>query len=99
QPLRVAPIAATSTVAYVGLYLLLRLGLPAQAANALALLLTGVANTAANRRFTFAVRGRRHALRHQIRALGALAAPLAVTAGALVAMRAAGPRPARAVEV
>jgi putative flippase GtrA len=89
----------TSTVAYVALYLLLRLGMPAQGANAVALLLTGIANTAANRRFTFAVRGRRHALRHQAQGLGALAASLVVTAGALAAVRGADPRPARAVEV
>ena len=47
-----------STVAYLALYVLLRAVLPAVAANALALLVTAVANTAANRRFTFEVAGR-----------------------------------------
>ena len=47
------------------LYLLLRGVLAAQAANAISLLLTVVANTAVNRRVTFGIRGRRHAARHQ----------------------------------
>ena len=46
-------------MAYVLLYLLLRGVLAAQAANALSLLLTAVANTAVNRRVTFGIRGRR----------------------------------------
>ena len=41
----------------------------AQAANLLALLVTAVANTAANRRFTFGVRGRGSAARHQLQGL------------------------------
>ena len=44
-----------STLAYLLLYLLLRTGLGAQPANLLALLLTAVGNTAANRRLTFGV--------------------------------------------
>ena len=52
-----ALIGAASTLAYAVLYLALRQAMPAQAANALSLLLTAVANTAANRRLTFGVRG------------------------------------------
>src|SRR5918994_3362943 len=49
---RFAGVGVASTLAYVLLYLLLRTGLGAQPANLLALLLTAVGNTAANRRLT-----------------------------------------------
>ena len=42
----------------------------AQAANVVALLVTAVLNTAANRAFTFGVRGRGRAPRHQAQGLG-----------------------------
>ncbi|QMU79465.1 bifunctional glycosyltransferase family 2/GtrA family protein [Streptacidiphilus sp. PB12-B1b] len=61
-----AVIGAASTLAYLALYLVLRQGSPAVVANALALLATAVANTAANRRFTFGVTGSRDALKHQV---------------------------------
>jgi putative flippase GtrA len=52
-----AAIGATCTLAYALLFVLLRPIVPSPVANAIALLLTAVANTAANRRFTFGVRG------------------------------------------
>ncbi len=55
---RFAAIGIASTIAYVLIYLGLRDFLPVWTANALALVVTAVANTAANRRFTFGVRGR-----------------------------------------
>ncbi|MFE0461538.1 glycosyltransferase [Kitasatospora sp. NPDC058965] len=61
-----AAVGTLSTLAYVLLYLGLRQPLPALAANFLAQGLTAVANTAANRRFTFGVTGTRDALRHQV---------------------------------
>ena len=67
-------------------------------ANLLALLLTAVANTAANRRLTFGVRGRRGALRHQVRGLIVFAVGLGVTSGSLWLLHAAG-SPSRGVEV
>jgi hypothetical protein len=57
QLARFALVGAASTLAYLGLYTALRYLLAAQAANAAALLATAAANTGANRRFTFAVRG------------------------------------------
>ena len=45
----------------------------AQAANVVALLVTAVANTAANRRLTFGVRGRDGAARHQVQGLSSSA--------------------------
>ena len=50
-------IGVLSTLAYLALFLLLRGVVGAQAANLVALLLTAVANTAANRRLTFGIRG------------------------------------------
>ena len=92
-------IGVASTVAYVLLYLLLRGALAAQAANAVSLLLTAVANTAVNRRVTFGIRGRRHAARHQVRGLIAFAIGLALTSGALAALHASAPRAGRTAEL
>ena len=88
-----------STIAYLLLYLALRGLMAAQAANALSLLATAVANTAVNRRFTFGVRGPRHAARHQARGLLAFGAGLLLTSGALAALHAVAARPGRAAEV
>ena len=80
-------------------YLLLRNVMPAQAANALSLLVTAVANTAANRRLTFGIRGRSHAARHQVKGLITFAAGLALTSGALAGLHAAVAAPGRGAEV
>ena len=89
-----ALVGVLSTVAYAGLYLLLRgpVGgsLGAQTANLLALLLTAVANTAANRRFTFGVRGRAGRLRHQLQGLVIFAVGLGLTSGSLWLLHATG---------
>ena len=96
---RFAAIGAASTLAYVLLYLALRGTLGAQAANALSLLVTVVANTAVNRRFTFGITGRRHAVRHQWRGLLAFGAGLLLTSAALAALHALSARPGRTAEV
>ncbi|MGV9776060.1 GtrA family protein, partial [Streptosporangium sp. NPDC003464] len=61
-----AVIGVISTLAHLALFVTLRLVVPAVVANAVALLVTAVANTAANRRFTFGVTGRTGALRQQL---------------------------------
>jgi putative flippase GtrA len=94
-----ALIGLASTAAYVVIYLALRSVASAQPANAISLLITAVANTAANRRVTFGIAGRRHAVRHQLRGLLAFAAGLALTSGALGALHAVAPQPGRAAEV
>lgn len=96
---RFALVGVASTLAYLVLYLALRAPLDAQAANATSLLLTAVANTAANRRWTFAVRGAVGALRHQLQGLAVFAFALALTAGALAGMHAVAPRASRPVEL
>lgn len=83
-----ALIGIASTAAYGVLYVALRGSLGAQEANAVALAATAVANTAANRRFTFGFRGSAGALKHQLQGLMVFACGLAVTSGALWAMRA-----------
>jgi putative flippase GtrA len=99
QLARFVAVGAASTAAYVLLYLLFRAVMTAQTANAASLLLTAIANTAVNRRFTFGIRGRAHATRHQLRGLIAFGIGLAVTSGALAALHAASARPSRAAEV
>jgi putative flippase GtrA len=96
---RFVAVGAACTVAYVLLYLVLRTAMGPQAANALSLLVTAVANTALNRSFTFGVRGRRHAVRHQVRGLLAFGAGLLLTSGALAALHAVSARPGRGAEV
>jgi putative flippase GtrA len=81
-----AVVGITSTIAYVLLYLLLRGVMSAQAANAASLLVTALANTAANRRLTFGISGRLHAARHQAKGLIAFGIGLVLTSGALAAL-------------
>jgi glycosyltransferase involved in cell wall biosynthesis len=97
--MRFMAVGLASTLAYAAVYLLLRLAMDSSTANALALALTAVGNTAANRRLTFGLRGRA-GLARQI-ALGALvyAITLALTSGALVALDALAPSPARWLEL
>jgi putative flippase GtrA len=96
---RFVSIGAASTLAYALLYLLLRAALGAGGANAVALALTAVANTQANRRFTFRIRGRAGLLRqHAAGGLVYLIA-LGLTAGALDVLTAVDPHPSRLLEV
>ncbi|MEI6726859.1 MAG: bifunctional glycosyltransferase family 2/GtrA family protein [Actinomycetes bacterium] len=92
-------IGVASTLAYAALYLVLREAMPAQAANALSLLLTALANTAANRRLTFAVRGAGGRLRVQSQGLVVFVLGLAVTSGSLFLLRRFDPATSHAVEL
>lgn len=83
QLTRFAAVGVVSTLAYLLIFSLLRSGLSAQGANFVALGLTAVGNTAANRRFTFGVRGRDRAARHQFEGLIVFGLGLALTSGAL----------------
>lgn len=80
---RFAAIGVVSTIAHLLLYLLLRNMVSAVAANAIALLVTAVANTAANRRFTFGVTGSQNALRHQAEGGVAFLLGLGISSGGL----------------
>jgi putative flippase GtrA len=83
QLVRFAAIGLLSTLAYLLIFSLLRLGMGAQAANFLALGITAVANTAANRRLTFGVRGLDRAGRHHLEGLAVFGLGLALTSGSL----------------
>ena len=96
---RFAVIGALSTIAYILIYLLLRQSTGAQLANALALLITAIANTAANRRFTFGTRGRDRAVRHQAEGLVVFGIGLGVSSGSLALLHALVPHPATAAEL
>jgi putative flippase GtrA len=78
-----AAIGVVSTLAYLALFWVLRSVTGAMAANAVALLVTAVANTAANRRFTFGVTGSRDRLRQHLEGLVVFGLGLAFTTGAL----------------
>jgi glycosyltransferase involved in cell wall biosynthesis len=94
QVVRFGAIGVLSTAAYALLFLLFHLALPGQLANFLALLITAVANTAANRHFTFGVRGRRGVVMHQFQGLIVFAVAWGITAGTLAVLHAVRPNAA-----
>jgi putative flippase GtrA len=99
QLLRFAAVGVASTLAYLLLYALLRLGAGPQAANLIALLVTAVANTAVNRRLTFGVRGNDRAWRHQAQGLVVFGIGLGLTSGSLALLDALSATPPKAVEL
>jgi putative flippase GtrA len=99
QLMRFAAVGVASTLAYLAIYAVLRLAVRPQGANLIALLVTAVANTAANRRLTFGVRGTGRAWRHQAQGLVVFGIGLALTSGALALLHAVSDAPARAVEM
>src|SRR3954464_6964757 len=99
QLLRFAVIGVLSTLAYALLFLLLHPALGAQAANFTALLLTAIANTAANRRITFGIRGSTGAAVHHAQGLVVFGLGLALTSGALAVLHAVAPGASRATEL
>jgi len=76
-------IGVASTLAFAMLFLLLRGPLGAAGANAAALALTAVGNTAANRRLAFGLRGREDLARHHLRGAVVFVLTLALSNGAL----------------
>jgi putative flippase GtrA len=94
-----AVVGVLSTLAYAVFFLLLRGLMGPFWANATALVATAVANTAVNRRLTFGVRGRPHAVRHQLRGLVVFAFGLALTSGSLWLLQALTASPGRAAEM
>jgi len=96
---RFLAIGVCSTIAYAVLYLALRAALGVAGANALALALTAVANTQANRRLTFCVRGRPGLVRQHAMGGAVYALTLGLTMGALGVLHGLEPHPARALEL
>jgi glycosyltransferase involved in cell wall biosynthesis len=98
QAIRFAFVGVLSTLAYLLLFVMLRAPFGAQTANLAALLITAVANTAANRRFTFGVIGS-GVVRHQMQGLLVFGLALALTSGSLAALNTLDAHPARVAEV
>lgn len=99
QLMRFAMIGVISTVAYLVLYLVLRGFMSASWANLFALFSCAVANTAANRRFTFGIFGRDGVARHQYQGLVVFGFGLALTSGALALLDVLAPGAGRVVEL
>ncbi|HEV7754206.1 MAG TPA: bifunctional glycosyltransferase family 2/GtrA family protein [Baekduia sp.] len=96
---RFAVVGVLSTIAYALLFLVLRAPLGPGGANALALAVTAVANTAANRRLTFGVQGRAGLLRQHAAGAIVFAITLGLTAGALDVLHGVAPGASRHVEL
>jgi putative flippase GtrA len=99
QALRFGAVGVASTVAYLVLYVLFRGALGAQGANLVALVLTAVFNTAANRRLTFGVRGRDGVASSQLRGLVVFGVGLGLTSGSLALLAALAPDASRSAEL
>jgi putative flippase GtrA len=99
QLVRFTAVGVASTLAYLALFLLLRGPLGAQGANFAALLLTALANTAANRRLTFGVRGATDRFRHQVQGLVVFTVGLGLTSASLALLHATTPGAPRWLEV
>ncbi len=96
---RFLAIGVVSTIAYALLFLVLRAPLGPGLANALALAVTAVANTQANRWLTFGLRGRENLLRQHAMGAAVYVLTLGLTSGALLVMHALDSDPSRAVEL
>ncbi|WP_327677900.1 GtrA family protein [Kitasatospora sp. NBC_00458] len=92
-------IGVLSTLFYLALFVVARWFTNPQAANLIALAVSAVANTAANRRFTFGITGSEGALRHQLQGAVAFLIGLGLSAGVLALLHRAAPDASRVVEV
>ena len=99
QLLRFGIVGIVSTAAYAVLYVAFHAAIGAQAANFVALLLTAIFNTAANRAFTFGVRGSANVARHQFQGLIIFGIGLVLTSGSLAVLHAWLPDATRNIEL
>jgi len=99
QILRFAVVGIGSTLLFSVLFIALRGFLSPQAASVSALLLATGVNTATNRRFTFGLRGRESAVRHQLQGFMVLGIALLLTSGSLALLHGIDPTADRGSEV
>jgi putative flippase GtrA len=92
-------IGVLSTLAWALLYTLSRGAMGPVGANAVALVLSAIGNTAANRRITFGIQGRAGLARDHGAGLAAFAVALALTTGAAWALSTVAPHATRATEL
>jgi putative flippase GtrA len=93
QLVRFASIGAVSTVVFAALFVVLSGTLGRFGADVVALIVCSLANTAANRRLTFSLRGRAGRARHYGAGLAVAALPLALTLLTLLVLSAMGSTP------
>jgi putative flippase GtrA len=94
-----ATIGLLSTIAYLVIYAAFRAALGRAVSNALALVITSVANTGANRRLTFGIRGRDRLAYDHAAALLAFATALGLTTTSITLLGVLAPSAGRLVEV
>jgi len=99
QVLTFASIGIASTIAYAIVYALLRVFASPAIANVLALVMTSLANTAANRHFTFGVRARSGFWQDQLAGMGALGVAIAITTAAIAVLHVTAPHAGVAAEI
>ncbi|PVY27385.1 bifunctional glycosyltransferase family 2/GtrA family protein [Williamsia muralis] len=99
QLARFCVVGVASTIAYAMLYLALHSFVGAQPANFLSLLITAVFNTAANRAFTFRVRGRDNAAKHHLQGIAIFVFGWGFTAGSLLVLHIWVPEASKNVEL
>ena len=99
QVLTFASIGVASTIAYAILYALLRVFASPAVANVLALVMTSLGNTAANRRLTFDVRSGNGFWKDQVAGMGALGVAIAMTTAAIALLHVTAPHAGVAAEI
>ncbi|MGN7199261.1 glycosyltransferase [Arthrobacter sp. SAFR-044] len=99
QVIRFGMVGGISTVAFALLYLLLQGPFGAQQANFLALLVTAVANTAANRRFTFGINGPERLFTQQFQGLVVFGLAWSITSSSLLVLHALAPDSSSTMEL
>jgi len=99
QVLTFASIGVASTIAYAILYALLRVFASPAVANVLALVMTSLGNTAANRRLTFVVRSGNGFWKDQVAGMGALGVAIAMTTAAIALLHVTAPHAGVAAEI
>lgn len=91
QVVRFGIVGAFSTLAFALLYLVFQGTFGAQQGNFLALLLTAIANTAANRRFTFRIHGPERLFTQQFQGLVVFMVAWGITSSSLLLLHAVNP--------
>ena len=98
QPLMFAAIGVLSTLAYGLIYAALREAASAHVSNLLALAITALANTQANRHCTFGVRGRAGLVADHLGGLAALGVALTISSASISLLQLTVPTPGVTLE-
>lgn len=99
QVVRFGAVGAVSTTAFAFLFMVFQGPFGAQQANFLALLLTAVGNTAANRRFTFGINGPAKLFTQQFQGLVVFALAWSITSSSLLVLHAITPNPSPTIQL